>query len=53
MVPIEKLQFGAPNEKVELDMTREQLEQLGSFDRSNLAQYGTRYSGGDGLRLYR
>lgn len=52
-VPIEQLQFGAPNERVRLDMTREQLEALGGFDGNNLGQYGTRYGWGDGVRLYR
>ena len=53
VVPIEQIQFGGPNERARLNMTREQLEQLGSFDRNNLGQYGTRYGWGDGLRLYR
>lgn len=53
VVPIEQIKFGAPNERARLDMTREQLEQLGGFDRNNLGQYGTRYGWGDGVRLYR
>lgn len=52
-VPIEQIRFGAPNERARLEMTREQLEQLGNFDRSNLGQYGARYGWGDGVRLYR
>jgi len=53
VVPIEQIQFGALNERARLNMTREQLEQLGGFDRNNLGQYGTRYGWGDGVRLYR
>jgi hypothetical protein len=53
-VPIEKIQFGAGNnDRARLDMTRDQLEQLPRYDRDRLAEYGTRYGWGEGLRLFR
>lgn len=53
VVPIEQIQFGEPNERARLGMTREQLEQLGTYDQNNLAQYGTRHGWGEGVRLFR
>lgn len=53
-VPIDRIQFGAAgNERARLTMTREELERLPKYDRNNLAEYGTRYGWGEGLRLFR
>lgn len=42
-VPIEQIQFGALRKRARLNMSREQLEQFGNFDRNNLGQHGIRY----------
>jgi hypothetical protein len=54
VVPINQLQFGTGNnDRARLEMTREQLEQLPRYERDRLAEYGTRYGWGEGLRLFR
>ena len=54
VVPISQIQFGAGNnDRARLEMTREQLEQLPRYERDRLAEYGTRYGWGEGLRLFR
>lgn len=54
VVPINRIQFGAGNnDRARLEMTREQLEQLPRYERDRLAEYGTRYGWGEGLRLFR
>jgi hypothetical protein len=53
VVPIEQLHFGAPGERVRMELTREQLERLPRFDRNRLADYGRDQGWGDGVRLYR
>jgi hypothetical protein len=53
VVPIEQLRFGAPGERVRMDLTREQLERLPRFERNRLADYGRDQGWGDGVRLYR
>ena len=53
-VPIERIQLGSGNnERARLNMTKEELERLPKYDRDNLAEYGTRYGWGEGLRLFR
>jgi sporulation protein YlmC with PRC-barrel domain len=54
VVPINQLQVGAGNDnRARLEMTREQLEQLPRYERDRLAEYGSRYGWGEGLRLFR
>ncbi|HYF08973.1 MAG TPA: PRC-barrel domain-containing protein [Acetobacteraceae bacterium] len=52
-VPIESLQFGGPNDRVRLNMTREQLEALPRYDRSAIDNYARERGWGDGVRTYR
>jgi sporulation protein YlmC with PRC-barrel domain len=54
VVPIDQIQLGAGNnERARMTLTREQLERLPRYDRNNIAEYGTRYGWGEGLRLFR
>ncbi len=53
VVPIEELQFTDGTDRAQLNMSREQLEQLGSYDQNNLSQYSSRYGWGEGVRTYR
>lgn len=52
VVPIEQLAFGAPNERVRMDLTRDQLERLPRYDADNMGEYG-RAEGWGALRTYR
>lgn len=52
-VPVENLQFGAEGERVQLNMTREQLEQLPRYDRNQVDRYAREHNWGEGVRTYR
>ncbi|NKE46166.1 PRC-barrel domain containing protein [Roseomonas frigidaquae] len=52
VVPVEQLTFGAPDERVRMDLTRDQLERLPRYDPDRLEEYG-RMDGWGALRTYR
>jgi sporulation protein YlmC with PRC-barrel domain len=52
-VPIEQIQFDGQGGRARLNMSREQLESLGEFDRNNFGAYGQRQGWGEGSRLFR
>jgi len=53
VVPMEHIQLGEGSDRARLNLSREQLEQMGQFNENNLAQYGSRFGWGEGLRLAR
>jgi hypothetical protein len=53
VVPIEQLRFGSDGDRIRMDLTREQLEQLPRYDSSRVADIGRDQGWGDGLRLHR
>jgi sporulation protein YlmC with PRC-barrel domain len=54
VVPFNQIQLGTGNnDRARLELTREQLEQLPRYERDRIAEYGTRYGWGEGLRLFR
>lgn len=52
-VPIEQIQLDGAGGRARLNMSREQLEALGSFDPANSGSYSQRQGWGEGSRLFR
>lgn len=52
VVPIDQITFGAAHERAQMDLTRDQLEQLPRYEADNLEEFG-RAGGWGALRTYR
>ena len=54
LVPLDRIRLAtAAGDRVQTNLTREQLEQMPRFDRNRLADYSREYNMGDGARWYR
>lgn len=53
VVPMTNLRLGNEGERVTMELTREQLEQLPRYDQSRLGEYGQQQGWGEGTRLFR
>ncbi|MBU8542547.1 MULTISPECIES: PRC-barrel domain-containing protein [Roseomonadaceae] len=53
VVPMDQLTLGGEDDRVRMDLTREQLEQLPRYDADRLEEYGRTGGWGDGTRTLR